>query len=97
MTMSTSAVWVYQHTDSVGKYRPTTMITKADDIDRQIENMAAQGYVIYSITLEDYCVECKGSGRVPKRNTKNFFASKACPICKGHVGPLVSRAFEVAQ
>lgn len=90
----TSAIWRYQHQDTTS-YAPSTMITKADNLDAQVSDMVHQGFVIYAITIEDFCPECQGDGVVRRKNTKSPYATKTCPACKGHKGPMATREYPV--
>ena len=43
----------------------------------------ARGYADVHIRIEAYCGRCAGNGRVPKHGTRNMFATKTCPACRG--------------
>lgn len=84
-----NAEWLYRHESRENDgLRDSRMVTKADDLTRQIADMRAQGYLISAITIHTYCAECQGSGRIPMK--RRFMAFKPCKACKGHDGPISS-------
>lgn len=100
-----SAEWAYNHREYLHAakegqepfqdLRPSCMITGVADLPGQIAEMRRQGYVIHGITVHTYCGTCQGSGRIRKRNTRNAFAFRTCPQCKGQEGPLSSCKYDV--
>ena len=96
-----SAEWAYNHREYLHAaaasqdLRPSCMITGVENLPEQIATMRQQGYVIHGITVHTYCGTCQGTGRVPKRNTRNRFAFRVCPQCKGHEGPLGSAPYSL--